>query len=96
MNKKEKNEVSWKVPDWLVNLVIRMRVARWRLAEKLKCWAANEKPWRLRLYFMLFMLIGGAAFCLLMVRALQPRRPKSDIDTFILRQVEQMHPRIAK
>ena len=89
MNKKEKNEVYWKVPAWLVNLVIRMRVARWRLAERLKRWAVNEKPWRLRLYFMLFMLFGGLAYCMLLVEAMGPRHDRwsSEQDILLLREI---------
>lgn len=73
MNKKTRNREYGKIPDWLVNLVIRLRVARWRLVERLNRWAANEKPGRLRLYFILFLTIGGTAYCGLMLRALRPR-----------------------
>ena len=72
MNKKTKNREYGKIPDWLVNLVIRLRVARWRLVERLNRWAANEKPWRVRLYFILFIAAGGAAYCMLLT-ALRPR-----------------------
>jgi hypothetical protein len=74
MNKKEKSPDNREVPEWLVSLVIRLRVARWRLVERLNRWAAGKRPGQLQLYFILFMIAGGLTYCFILDRVLEPRQ----------------------
>lgn len=74
MNKKPKPLDDREPPAWLVNLVIRLRVARWRLVERLNHWVARRKRPQLIASFA-FLIIGGAAIYLnIFIWVLQPRR----------------------
>ena len=73
MNTKRKDGKEPEAPAWLVNLMIRERVWRWRVSERLRRWAARELPWRLRFYFVLFLLVGGLGCTLALIDALDGR-----------------------
>jgi hypothetical protein len=59
-NKWKKKEIE--PPGWLINLVIRERVWRWRMNERVRRWVERQKPWRLRLYFLGLVLVGGVLY----------------------------------
>ena len=73
MNTKRKDGKEVEAPAWLVNWMIRERVWRWRVSERLRRWAARELPWRLRFYFVLFLLVGGLGCTLVLIDALDGR-----------------------
>ena len=73
MNTKRKEGKEVEAPAWLVNMMIRERVWRWRVSERLRRWAARELPWRLRFYFVAFLLVGGLGCTLVLIDALDGR-----------------------
>jgi len=72
-NTKRKNGKEPEASAWLVNLMIRERVWRWRVSERVRRWAARELPWRLRFYFILFLLVSGLGCTLALMDALHRR-----------------------
>jgi hypothetical protein len=73
MNTKRKDGKEPEPPVWLVNLLIRERVWRWRVSERLRRWVARELPRRLRFYFIVFLLVGGLGCMLVLLDALHGR-----------------------
>jgi hypothetical protein len=80
-----KNKQEKEPPVWLVNLLIRERVWRWRVTARVRRWMAEELPWRLRLYFISFLLVGGLGCTLVLMDGLRQRyaAPQAKRDSFL-------------
>lgn len=55
-------------PVWLVNLLIRARVWRWRVNDRLKRWA-GEFPGRVRSFILTSLLVGGMLYLMIFIQS---------------------------